>query len=172
MTDRLDLRVLGEEDWELLRQLRLKALAHDPAAFASTFASEQRFTEAQWRALVTGWTWFLAAYGSAHAGIAAGTALYVDSVDERHLLGLWVDPQWRRRGVAHALVEAVTDWAVRDGGRWLSLWVADDNMPARALYATLGFRATDRVQPVPSAPHRTETLHLKEISGREATGAG
>ena len=61
----------------------------------------------------------------------------------------------RRRGAGRALIEAVLDFA---GDRNVTLWVTCGNEPARTLYESMGFEATDTVQPLPSDPTREEVL--------------
>jgi ribosomal protein S18 acetylase RimI-like enzyme len=65
-------------------------------------------------------------------------------------VGMWVDPQHRRRGVARALVEQAVRWAEERQAREVILWVADHNIPARMLYEQVGFRPTGERQPLPS----------------------
>jgi ribosomal protein S18 acetylase RimI-like enzyme len=45
----------------------------------------------------------------------------------------------RRRGVARAVIHALTGWATERGARRIYLLVERDNAPARALYARTGF---------------------------------
>ncbi len=60
-------------------------------------------------------------------------------VDEAHIMTLAVHPERRRRGFARALVEAVlTDSAFAETRR-VYLEVRPSNLPARALYDSLGF---------------------------------
>jgi ribosomal protein S18 acetylase RimI-like enzyme len=74
---------------------------------------------------------------------------------------MWVDPGYRRRGVARALVGQVVRWAVDRRAREVVLWVADHNTAARRLYEQIGFRPTGKRQPLPSNPVLTESqLHL------------
>ena len=53
---------------------------------------------------------------------------------------LFVAPGARRCGVAHALMEAVREFAHASGALRLVLETADDNHAAQALYESLGYR--------------------------------
>jgi ribosomal protein S18 acetylase RimI-like enzyme len=64
---------------------------------------------------------------------------------------------------AEALVEAVCAQARRDGAVAVRLWVVDGNPRARRLYERLGFAATGRRQPLPSAPEVGEELMRREL---------
>ncbi|MGE0299046.1 GNAT family N-acetyltransferase [Pseudonocardia sp.] len=55
------------------------------------------------------------------------------------LRGLAVLPGMRRRGVARALTTACLDRATEDGAPHVGLHTAEAMLPARALYASLGF---------------------------------
>lgn len=59
--------------------------------------------------------------------------------DETEVLTLAVDPQARRRGVAHALVRAAIELARNRGSVSLFLEVARDNDAAISLYSRAGF---------------------------------
>ena len=53
--------------------------------------------------------------------------------------GVWVDPQYRGRGLAAAAMAAVTRDALRRVAPTVSLYVNDYNTPARRVYAHCGF---------------------------------
>jgi ribosomal protein S18 acetylase RimI-like enzyme len=57
-----------------------------------------------------------------------------------YMQDLYVDPQYRRRGIGRALVERLTSLAQR--GKWARLyWLADENnAEAQTLYRNLGLR--------------------------------
>lgn len=55
-------------------------------------------------------------------------------------------PEQRGRGVGRALVERALEEAVRAGKRRSALYVMEDNLPARRLYESLGFRIVRRVR--------------------------
>lgn len=56
-----------------------------------------------------------------------------------HIVGLAVDPRYRRQGFARALVLAAIDEASARGARRLTLRVLGPNTGARALYESCGF---------------------------------
>jgi RimJ/RimL family protein N-acetyltransferase len=92
--------------------------------------------------------WFVAEVDGAPAGIAAGCP----SPERTGLISMWVDPAHRGRRLADALIGAVLAWAVDEGARELTLWVADGNEAATRAYARAGFAPTGRRQPLPSDP--------------------
>lgn len=59
-----------------------------------------------------------------------------------HVAQVAVDPQWRGRGIAAALVEASAARAAASGATRQTLLVAESNATARRLYARLGFVET------------------------------
>ena len=61
-------------------------------------------------------------------------------LDELHINSLAVADAWRRRGVARRLLRHVFRDSVEAGARSATLEVRESNVPARALYETLGFR--------------------------------
>ena len=143
-------RVIPDE-WTALRDVRLRALTDAPYAFASTHAREVAFDEADWRRRIDGGPWWLARVDGIPVGLVAGYRTDEDG-DVRHLVAMWVDAAYRGSGAAAQLVEEVCAWAAADGGRVLSLWVADGNDRARRLYERLGFTVTGERQPLPSNP--------------------
>ena len=59
-----------------------------------------------------------------------------------YLLNVFVDPEFRRRGLAHALVDRCLTEAHRRGLRVVALHSSD---AARSIYEALGFRATNEM---------------------------
>ena len=100
--------------------------AWDEAAFASLLALPGR------TALV------------ASDGEPAGFILLGQAADEAEIVTLAVSPAWRRRGIGRALVTAAAAHAGASGAARLFLEVAEDNAPALALYAALGFTPVGR----------------------------
>lgn len=147
MDSDVTVRPFEHQEWPLLRDLRLMALADSPDAFARTWAEERRFDDAEWKrrlaeAAAVRWQLsLLAERAGAPAGLAHGR-LEDDGSDIAHLYSMWVAPEARRAGVGRALVRAVVAWARGAGARRLLLGVTEGNGPAARLYASAGFVRT------------------------------
>ncbi|MGH3262552.1 MAG: GNAT family N-acetyltransferase [Trebonia sp.] len=155
------LREIKADDWELLRDVRLAALAEAPRAFGSTHAREVAFTEEQWRGRISerSATFFAhqdSADPAVQAGPPAGLVGVLVTGGGAELVSMWVSPPVRGLGVGDALVETAATWAKAHDFRTLSLWVTESNKPALRLYERCGFTATGERQPLPSDPTLTE----------------
>jgi len=82
------------------------------------------------------------AYAHDEPGIVAGYAVLWRVSDEVHLLDLAVAPGLRGQGIGRLLAARVLEEARTCDARLVTLEVADDNGPARELYASLGFVVT------------------------------
>lgn len=71
---------------------------------------------------------------------------------------LAVHPEWRRRGIANALMEQALETVSAQGGHWIGLEVRSDNPPALSLYERLGFAEVGR------------TLHMLRPAGLRYEG--
>jgi ribosomal-protein-alanine N-acetyltransferase len=60
--------------------------------------------------------------------------------DEMHVNKIAVEEEERRKGVAIALMRRVTDFALRNGVRTISLEVRQSNRGAQSFYETLSFK--------------------------------
>jgi ribosomal protein S18 acetylase RimI-like enzyme len=139
------------DDWALVRDVRLAALADAPDAFASTLAEERGQPEAEWRDRVSALPWFLGFQEDQPAGLIA--ALPPDAVPDQvwHLVSMWVRPDARGGGLADLLVGAVIEHVRQAGADRVTLWVEVGNDRARGFYRRLGFTPTGRRQLYPRA---------------------
>lgn len=140
------MRRLEPDDWEVYREVRLRALRSDPGAFGSTLGREEGFDEDRWRERLSGAAVFAAMVGPDAVGLAGG--LRLDDGSGSELVSMWVAPEWRGTDVAARLIGAVVDWASAAGLASLGRWVVDGNRRAERAYAKAGFGRTGRVQPV------------------------
>jgi len=137
----IQIRQLMPGDAALYREIRLAALRCDPAAFGSTFETENAQPLASFAARLGS----SAVFGAFEGGELLGTAGFVvrEGAKESHkglLWGMYVRPDARKAGVGRRLVEAVIDFAHRRV-ELLQLSVVSNNHKARRLYAGLGFVA-------------------------------
>jgi len=137
-------------DWQALREIRPRALRDAPYAFASTHAREAAFADDEWHRRATRDGSFLSFLPEVSpAGLGGG---YLAAPDTVELVGMFVRPQARGRGVGEAIIEAVAGWAIQQGASTVHLWVTETNKPARMLYERCGFTVTAERQPLPSNP--------------------
>ena len=161
-------RRIQPDEGRRLRALRLRALADAPLAFGSTLAKEEAFADPVWHeraarcaAGETAVT-YVAEDGDRWVGMVTGL---MDEPDEPRLevVGMFVEPVARERGVGTALLDAVAGWARRRGAKRLHLWVTSTNDPAIRLYQRCGFRPTGKNKPFDRAPSLLECEMVKDL---------
>ena len=59
-----------------------------------------------------------------------------------HLIAVYVQPEWRQRGIGRAVSQAVVAWARERGASEVVLSVSDWNQGARRVYEAIGFEPT------------------------------
>jgi GNAT superfamily N-acetyltransferase len=144
-----------------LREVRLRALQHDPRSFYSTYAREAAQSAEWWddwagrHARGDAEATFLAFDDAgAIAGLAGGYRTEEDPAVFT-VFSMWVAPEHRRAGHGRRLLETVAAWATDAGGRELNLQVTDPR--AIALYQAAGFADDGRRAPMPYDESLIET---------------
>jgi len=142
---------LTSDDWRLLREVRLAALADAPYAYGSTLAAEREFTERTWRDRFErdGCLNAVAMVDDEPAGLIG--AFPRDGATAM-LVAMWAHPEYRGRGIAAALVTDLLAWARENGWSRVELRVADGNDAARKLFVRHGFASTGVREPLESDP--------------------
>jgi RimJ/RimL family protein N-acetyltransferase len=137
----ITIRVLGEPDWQLYRQVRLNALEESPQSFTATLDDESARDEQFWRDRMTRSHRLLAERDQQPQGIIS-LGPDPDKPLTGEIFGLYVFPEVRGTGVSWKLVEAAADLAVQDGYRQIFYWVGTDNPRAIGFAKNFGFRLT------------------------------
>ena len=162
----IEIRVATRDEWEPVRDLRLRALADAPDAFGSTLDRERRLGEAGWIDWIEGWegatnVMFIAERDDRWIGMALGSR--TGDEDHTHVYGMWVDPMWRGTGVGARLVEGVLRWARSWGARWVGLGVIETNDGAAGFYEHLGFVDTGERYPLREGSRLTCRVLRREL---------
>lgn len=154
----MDVRRVRADEWEALRDVRLRALADAPDAFGSTHAEALQRPEEWWR------VWALRSAESDEQAMslawegagAVGIAGVFRNDDGRwQVISMWVEPQARGRGIARALLDDVVAFARAHDAAELILSVTDGNDGARRLYESYGFADNGFSEPLRSNPALT-----------------
>lgn len=131
-----------DDDWSLVREIRLRSLSTDPAAFGQSWDTESTYDDKVWRRRVREAAWFLAVEEKQPVAVVAARREEDSPDNERELQAMWVTPGSRKEGIALELAEAIFRWAEEDGADTVTLYVGPDNIGARAVYDSLGFEDT------------------------------
>jgi ribosomal protein S18 acetylase RimI-like enzyme len=170
------IRDLTEDDWRLLRSIRLRALQDAPHAFTSDYGDEAGHDEPRWRESLRIHLWLVAFQDEMAAppvGVIAATRECMAPAGEPFISSLWVDPRHRRRGIARRLIHTAAERVAARGAEAVSLWVLEGNDAAYGLYAALGFKHTGERQLAPGSSTRHErrmrkSMRLARRPGRRA----
>lgn len=92
--------------------------------------------------------------------IACGAVRPQSEAGVCELKRMYVQPDYRRRGIAERMATALLDWAQAAGYRTARLDTLDHMTPARRLYESLGFRNRDAYyhNPIPGAVYYERVL--------------
>lgn len=142
----MTIRLLGAEDWQLFRSIRLEALRQEPAAFASTVDDWEQRPEAAWRRRLAETPVFVALHNGEPVGVMGLARERSSKMAHRAvIIMVYVRASARGSGLAAALLEALTRHALAIGIRQLELAVSVENQAAIRFYMRNGFREIGRI---------------------------
>ena len=158
-----EIRPTTADDWQSLKDVRMRALADAPYAFSETLDQAVTFPESMWRSRASGRdsVCALAWNGDQPVGMAVGLP-DEDQAERAYLVSMWVAPSERGGSTGPALVEAVVQWCRNRGIQVLVAGVTSRNHRALAFYRKLGF-----------APYQAQALSHRAVTGcREVLALG
>ena len=162
--DDLAIRPVRADEWREVRALRLSALQDADAAiaFLDSYDDAASRPDEFWQQRTAAASIEAGADAVARQFVAVtaegawvGTlAVLVERAGERDfegveirrpaggIVGVYVDPEFRGRGVIQPLFDAALDWVRERGLDYARLYVHSDNSRARRAYERAGFRPT------------------------------
>jgi ribosomal protein S18 acetylase RimI-like enzyme len=149
------IRTTTEEDWEVLKEVRLASLLDAPTAFGLTHASAAAYSDSQWRDRASGRSqaeYLLAFMDGVGIGLAGG---FVSPILEFNLIAMWVRPAYRGTGAAARLVGSIKARAVSQGHTRVVLDVSPNNGRAASFYRKQGFSFLPEWETLDSHPDIT-----------------
>ena len=170
---KVHVRRVVEDDWPLLRDVRLEMLRDSPLAYLETLADAEPRTEAEWRFRSN-----RGSTGPTELALAAEDqqgpdrwvgylACFVDSPGQGHVVSVYVAPGQRGTGLAGRMLDGVVDWARGEAGLdRLHLFVHEHNPRAQAFYRRYGFTETGGTMPYDLAPGQVEIEMAMLLDGR------
>jgi GNAT superfamily N-acetyltransferase len=152
--------------------LRLLSLQTDPSSFESTYEREIAFTDDQWRQRLDAHNkvTFVSSVADsdqkswvATMSILTPSEITFDALAPVRdivgkdsyiymLVGMWVRPEHRRRGLGERLIKQGFEWIRKDNmkdskaDKLLALQVTEDNDGGWALYGKMGFELLSKVE--------------------------
>lgn len=155
-------RVATPADWEILRDVRLRALADAPDAFGQTYQQVVGRTDAEWRAQCDARPDALRLLAFEDDTPVGMMVVVVERGARASVYAMWVAPEVRRRGVGASLVRAGLAWARERAALDVELRVSTTRSAARALYERCGFAATGVREPLrDGSVTQTEVMTLR-----------
>lgn len=167
----IKIRSIRAHEGAAMRAIRERALADTPEAFGQTLAqaralSDEEYTRRAQASALGEERIFIAAEdgGDEWIGMIAGH----NEGDRVALLSMWVAPERRGAGLGKKLVLSLLGWAAAKSAHEAYLFVGERNVPARALYTSMGFAPTGHSEPLPWNPAIID-IEMKRIFSPEDT---
>jgi ribosomal protein S18 acetylase RimI-like enzyme len=166
----LEIKPLLPDQWLLLKEVRLRALADAPEAFSTTLAQARQYSEEDWQERARRFithppaTSCIAFMDGAPCGMINCFLTEADNpagARSAEMTAFWVASESRGQGVGEALVVSAAHWANTRGVTMLQAWVVEDNCRAIGFYRKVGFQTTDLRQPYEPDPAKQIILLTK-----------
>ena len=145
------IRRIQIDESDLFRQMRLASMRDAPYAFSSSYESALLRNSESWRdqANSTAQGVDRATYFAFFDNIPIGiTALYriEGKTDVGEVIQVWVAPEYRGKGVAKELMDAIFEWANKNNFRIIKATIIGGNTRALKFYRKYGFVIEDKAK--------------------------
>ncbi len=137
---------ISSDRWSEARDLRLMALKTEPTAFGSSPEEEATFSEAEWRRRTAN-ALFAISDGKLVGSITYFSGSKIKTRHIVHIHGVFVDPNYRSRGIGRKLLETALGLIQKNGDVVkIQLTVNSRRIPAVSLYRRLGFEVVGELK--------------------------
>lgn len=166
--NKITIRQLTAEDWEIYRDLRLHALKTEPGVFSSNFARENAFGKGEWLERIV--PSCKASFGLFDENVLVGLTgvVRMDGVDDSPdvvLVASYILPEYRGQGLSRHFYEARLNWAVSQGNiKTIHVAHRESNLKSKAANQAFGFvyRGQEMMQ-WPDGAYENEILYTLDI---------
>jgi RimJ/RimL family protein N-acetyltransferase len=143
----MTLQLATQDDWELVRALRLEALQSEPGVFGSSYARESVYDEAQWRVWSAGpgKAVFLLYDDTSLIGLT-GILAHPNDPTTAMCIASYLKPPYRGQKLSRLFYQARLDWAREQGFTRLVVGHRASNTPSMRANQVFGFQETHREQ--------------------------
>ena len=153
---------LVPDEWERLRDIRLRSLKENPEAFGARLEIVSAFTESQWRDEFSKLTHLVATTNQVDISTMTIEILEGDFGATCWIGSCWSDPIFRGKGALRAMFEYLDQHADTRGWSKQGLGVWIDNDSAITAYEKLGFVAMGEPQESTRKPGKFYQRMIRE----------
>jgi ribosomal protein S18 acetylase RimI-like enzyme len=144
--------MLGPDEWRVYRDVRLRSLAEPPDVFATTLAEARARSDSNWQRQVASeasrpQAALMAEIDAQQVGLA-WCQIDDSNATRAHLFQMWVQPSFRRLGIARELLKSAISWATNLKAREIVVSVPCHQSAAVRLYTSAGFLPVGAPQPL------------------------
>ena len=152
MSKKVEVSLLRPEEWERLREIRIRALMENPEAFGANLAEVKAQSKEVWLKLYEKEDYLVASINGVDVGM-----LYIEVLKGDHgatcwIGGCWTDPSYRGQGVMKALFSFIDENCESKGWQRQGLGVWTHNLEAIKTYEALGFLVAGEKMPSTNYP--------------------
>lgn len=159
---------LSVSQWKQYRDLRLRAIRESPQAFLDTEQETRAFPEKKWRQRLAdaaaGKSWQL--FARLHGKLVGMIGAYRSDDDVKNqsatIVGIWVAPEARGKGVGRKLMETLMDTLKKRSIKTVHLSVNVEQTAAVVLYKKLGFQIVEEKEAVMGDGKKHEELMMEK----------
>ena len=150
----MKVELLGPDQWQRLREIRLNSLKDSPDAFGGNHESESNMSQSEWEDKFTSLDFLIVSLDLLDIAVMSVEVLNGDHGATCWIGGCWSDPRYRGQGALRALFNFLDERAeLKNWGRQgLGVWA--DNFAAIEAYKAIGFTEAGEKQPSERQPGR------------------